>query len=270
MENKSLITPEELLTLLDGYGHEFDAFQRCLTELQRSIQNTPGIREDMAQCNLIPRLMKYFTMHSHHSNLMLCMIHFLQSVVIYDEKSNAEFQSEIVKSGLWRHILDAAKDGNEEIHDEWCKLTSILCYDYPFARHEENQLEMVQSGALDTVVEMIKLRNTPQSYIIGSKTIVDLCYKNVFKATNIDRAIKLDVIVLLSMGLHLFYKDLLVVQGISNVFFYFVMANPEATKNGMIQSSTFDRLQSCLAYPRIDIQTVYYILRIAEVVLRDD
>ncbi|OQR99206.1 hypothetical protein ACHHYP_07201 [Achlya hypogyna] len=261
--------PGDVLAVLEQRDKDKYALQRCVAELSRLVQYDPTVREAMARDELVPRLATSMHHHATDPDLLLQLCVFLQTVVIYDEKSTAEFQSAIVKTGLWRLMLDAMRRDEalvSPLQVEGCKLTSILCYDYPGAPHEENQNEMATAGILDVVVGLIECdAPLPSTYVIAVQVLADLCYKN---AANVDRVISLDIMGLLTHGLHAHANNLAIVQGISTAFFFMVVANPEAAKASMLQCKVLERLLQCLNSPSSDIDTSYYLLRLIEVMLR--
>ncbi|EQC38559.1 hypothetical protein SDRG_04264 [Saprolegnia diclina VS20] len=277
--------PEDLLRLLEQHGKDVVAVQRVLAELHRCIRDDATSRERMAQCHVVSRLAAHIELHATQPGFLLQLSILLDALVIYDEHSTAELQSAIVRHGLWRLVLRGmqATAVDDELQAHGCALTSTLCYDYPRAPHDENQVEMVQSGALEAIRTLLVAESTPlATYLCGVRAIGDLCYKNgtwgrdvllkllLCTVANTEIVLKISLFPLLSHGLDEHAKHAAVLEAIARVFFVCLVAHPHPSKRGILQCSVLERALHCLHSRDLLVSTAYSILRLLETTLRDD
>ncbi|KDO16224.1 hypothetical protein SPRG_22012 [Saprolegnia parasitica CBS 223.65] len=157
---------------------------------------------------------------------------------------------------------------DDELHVHGCALTSTLCYDYPRAPHEENQGEMVQSGALEAIRTLLLAERTPSAtYTRAIKAIGDLCYKNV---GNAEIVLKMNLFPLLAHGLDEHAKNADVLNAIAAVFFVVLVAHPHGAKCGILQCGVLERALHCMQSCDLLVSTAYHILRLLEATLRED
>uniref|UniRef100_K3WA23 Uncharacterized protein n=1 Tax=Globisporangium ultimum (strain ATCC 200006 / CBS 805.95 / DAOM BR144) TaxID=431595 RepID=K3WA23_GLOUD len=227
----------DVQALLTAHREDPYAVRRACVELSRLILARHTVRLDMVgDGQLLPLLVEIVADHAEDQDLVVAdCCRFLRRTIALRAPSDLDVQAKITETGILNAMAKAMQchPRSTTLSIEVCRLTSLLCFDMPFAPHVDNQSDIATAGLFQAICERLQMGTTEAEAQHGVDAVLSIVYEH---ERNAEVAIEtLSLLPILSKLLDRFPSSSRFIQSITQTLFQLT------TLQRKFQSTSFER-----------------------------